>query len=131
MFSATNFLSIPFCLRYLYPKEMRLNHRSTKLHTMSFDISQFSKANIFLYLYKSVPFKLVNFIDWTWIYYILFFRSIYMNQELSLVVKWALLLIEVEITLKWDFMFSLVAITIFSVWWRRWGMFNCTMICHN
>lgn len=38
-----------------------------------------------------------------------------MNQELSLVVKWALLLIEVEITLKWDFMFSLVAITIFSV----------------
>jgi len=42
------------------------------------------------------------------------FRWIYMSQDLSLVEKLALLWIDVETTLKWDFMFSLVAIIIFS-----------------
>lgn len=37
-----------------------------------------------------------------------------MNQGLLLVGKLVLLLINVEITLKWDYMFSLVATTIFS-----------------
>lgn len=37
-----------------------------------------------------------------------------MNHGLSLVVKWVLLLINVETTLKWDCMSSLVAITTFS-----------------
>ena len=35
-----------------------------------------------------------------------------MSQGLSLVEKWPLLLIDVEITLKWDYMCSLVATTI-------------------
>lgn len=41
------------------------------------------------------------------------FRLIYMIPDPSLVVKWALSLIEVETTLKWGCMFSLVATTIY------------------
>lgn len=43
------------------------------------------------------------------------FRLTYMSQGLSLVEKWALLLIEVGITLKWDCMCSLVVTIIFFV----------------
>ncbi|XP_008230988.1 PREDICTED: zeta-carotene desaturase, chloroplastic/chromoplastic-like [Prunus mume] len=39
---------------------------------------------------------------------------IYMSQGLSLVEKWDPMLINVETTLKWDSMFSLVATAIFS-----------------
>jgi len=50
---------------------------------------------------------------------ILSLRWIYMSQGLLLVAKLAPLLTNVGITLKWDCMFSLAAITIFSDWWRR------------
>ena len=52
--------------------------------------------------------------------FICIFRWIYTSQGLLLVEKWVLLLTDVGTTLKWDCMFSLVAIIIFSVWWKRW-----------
>ena len=56
------------------------------------------------------------------LFYLFFciFRWIYTSQGLLLVEKWVLLLTDVGTTLKWDCMFSLVAIIIFSVWWKRW-----------
>lgn len=68
------------------------------------------------------------------LYFILFFseilpfRWIYMSRGLLLVAKLVLLLINVEITLKWDCTFSLVATAIFSDWWKRYTSFTCSLI---
>lgn len=114
----SNALIIPPFHNFFFGKNEELDIKSAFWVIL---LSFFSR-NALESILSSVILMLFHCEDILCIFFIFFciFRWIYTSQGLLLVEKWVLLLTDVGTTLKWDCMFSLVAIIIFSVWWKRW-----------